>query len=190
FQAEAHNVTTDDGYILTLHRIVNPCHKGRAKPVLLQHGLLGSSVDFIINSPGGDIRCNEICDTILDAKESKGAHNRSSNSTSNWNILHYIQLFGTKRLSKFDYGKVGNLERYGKKTPPIYPLENIDSTNIALLYGRNDWISDSFDVNYLRKSLKGKQKTVSLRVLFEAKAKTKRRMKNAPTLISIVLIVS
>ncbi|KAI1282160.1 Lipase member M [Halotydeus destructor] len=54
FIAESHYVTTEDGYILTVHRIVNPDFRGQElKPVLMQHGLLASSVDFIINSPDG-----------------------------------------------------------------------------------------------------------------------------------------
>lgn len=54
FQVEEHDVTTKDGYILTVHRIVNPLieEKDRAqlKPVIMQHGLMSSSVDWVINS--------------------------------------------------------------------------------------------------------------------------------------------
>lgn len=57
FKEETHYVTTLDGYILSLHRIVNQkLASGDSKgPVILNHGLGGSSVDFIINSPGGHI---------------------------------------------------------------------------------------------------------------------------------------
>lgn len=63
FDLEHHNVTTADGYILTLHRLITPSplyHSHRSdyyeyeierKPVILQHGLLGSSADFFISSP-------------------------------------------------------------------------------------------------------------------------------------------
>lgn len=47
-------MATEDGYILQLHRVVNPKlpkHMPK-RPVLLQHGLFGSSDDFLINSPG------------------------------------------------------------------------------------------------------------------------------------------
>jgi lysosomal acid lipase/cholesteryl ester hydrolase len=49
-------VTTEDGYILTMHRIPyspasNSSEKGRPV-VFLQHGLLCSSVDWIIMGPG------------------------------------------------------------------------------------------------------------------------------------------
>lgn len=49
YPAESHVVKTEDGYLLTLHRI--PGSKNSQKrgnqPILLQHGLLSSSVDWI-----------------------------------------------------------------------------------------------------------------------------------------------
>lgn len=45
YPAESHVITTDDGYLLTLHRI--PGKKG-SKPILLNHGILGCSADWII----------------------------------------------------------------------------------------------------------------------------------------------
>ncbi|KAH9396293.1 Alpha/beta-hydrolase lipase region [Tyrophagus putrescentiae] len=62
FDIEVHNVITKDGYILALHRLVN--RKERLglpedyyhystikKPVLIQHGIFSSSIEFLINSP-------------------------------------------------------------------------------------------------------------------------------------------
>ncbi|KAJ8664589.1 hypothetical protein QAD02_006251 [Eretmocerus hayati] len=43
--AEEHHVETEDGYILTMHRI--PGKKG-APPVFLQHGLIASSLDWVL----------------------------------------------------------------------------------------------------------------------------------------------
>jgi len=50
FSAQEHKVVTSDGYILTMHRILNPEVGGNGvKPVVfLQHGLLSSSADWII----------------------------------------------------------------------------------------------------------------------------------------------
>lgn len=45
YPAEIHEVTTDDGYVLTLHRI--PGQPG-SPGVFLQHGLLGSSFDWVL----------------------------------------------------------------------------------------------------------------------------------------------
>lgn len=49
YPSEVHVVTTEDGYLLSLHRIPG---KFGSKPIFLQHGLLGSSADWII--PGKD----------------------------------------------------------------------------------------------------------------------------------------
>lgn len=48
YPAEDHKVTTEDGYILGMHRVPNP---GRPA-VLLMHGMLSSSADFVLMGPG------------------------------------------------------------------------------------------------------------------------------------------
>lgn len=54
FKAEEYDVVTKDGYILTIQRIVNPLvasnYRSKMKPVILQHGLMSSSVDWVVNS--------------------------------------------------------------------------------------------------------------------------------------------
>lgn len=54
FRAQEFDVETRDGYILTIQRVVNPLvepgHRAHLKPVILQHGLMSSSVDWVINS--------------------------------------------------------------------------------------------------------------------------------------------
>ena len=51
---EAHQITTEDGYILTAHRI--PCktktcnHRNLGQPVVLQHGLLDNSGTWLMNN--------------------------------------------------------------------------------------------------------------------------------------------
>ncbi|KQS70596.1 lipase 3 isoform X2 [Drosophila erecta] len=47
YPAENHTLETDDGYILTLHRIARP----GATPVLLVHGLLDSSATWVMMGP-------------------------------------------------------------------------------------------------------------------------------------------
>ena len=46
FPFEQHNVTTEDGHILTMHRIPND-----GSPVLMQHGVEDSAMEWIINDP-------------------------------------------------------------------------------------------------------------------------------------------
>ncbi|RWS01370.1 gastric triacylglycerol lipase-like protein [Dinothrombium tinctorium] len=80
FVAETHYVTTDDGYILTIHRIVNPYLKRtKRKPVMLQHGLLSSGVDWIINAPA------------LGIEQSKAVF---QNKTVSNNLGFALSLFG------------------------------------------------------------------------------------------------
>jgi len=47
FAAEEHTVVTDDGYLLTIHRIIG-AGNGPKPVVFLQHGLLCSSADWVI----------------------------------------------------------------------------------------------------------------------------------------------
>ncbi|XP_011296943.1 lipase 3-like isoform X2 [Fopius arisanus] len=54
YRGETHKVTTNDGYILEMHRITGPKSnpKAEGKPVIfVMHGLLCSSVDWIISGP-------------------------------------------------------------------------------------------------------------------------------------------
>ncbi|XP_047507878.1 lipase 3-like [Pieris napi] len=54
YPSESHTVVTTDGYILTIHRIPyskNSTKTSPRKTVLLHHGLLGSSADWIIPGP-------------------------------------------------------------------------------------------------------------------------------------------
>ncbi|XP_055848132.1 uncharacterized protein LOC129913464 [Episyrphus balteatus] len=51
YPIETHTVTTSDGYILTLHRIPHSSRLSQSEPgkvVLIQHGLLCSSSDFVV----------------------------------------------------------------------------------------------------------------------------------------------
>uniref|UniRef100_A0A6P7GTJ9 Lipase n=1 Tax=Diabrotica virgifera virgifera TaxID=50390 RepID=A0A6P7GTJ9_DIAVI len=50
YPVEIHIVTTSDGYLLTLHRIIGSKNGIKGKqPVLLSHGVLGSSADWILD---------------------------------------------------------------------------------------------------------------------------------------------
>ncbi|KAI5631318.1 alpha/beta-hydrolase lipase region domain-containing protein [Phthorimaea operculella] len=56
YPMETHKVTTSDGYILTMHRIPHGRDRhgqpGRRPAVLLMHGLLSSSADWLVLGPG------------------------------------------------------------------------------------------------------------------------------------------
>ncbi len=53
YPAETHNAITDDCYILQLHRIPHGKYATKATkpPVLVLHGILGSSADWVMASP-------------------------------------------------------------------------------------------------------------------------------------------
>lgn len=67
FTLQSHSVETDDGYILTLHRIVpqgpfnEEAYSQARKPVIVQHGLMGASSDFLINSLNIEAKGNGTC---------------------------------------------------------------------------------------------------------------------------------
>ena len=49
YPVESHDVVTEDGYILTLHRI--PASNQSSGVVFLQHGLMSSSADWVLSGP-------------------------------------------------------------------------------------------------------------------------------------------
>lgn len=58
FEAETHYVTTYDGYILSIYRVVHPyldSFQRHSRPVILQHGALTASICWVFNSPGGHV---------------------------------------------------------------------------------------------------------------------------------------
>lgn len=51
YECETHDVLTPDGYILAVHRIINPMLEGiKGKPVILMHAMLDSSVTWVIQN--------------------------------------------------------------------------------------------------------------------------------------------
>ena len=52
YPIEVHEYTTEDGYINTLHRIPRAAEGEAAdRAVFVQHGLLGTSADFVMGAP-------------------------------------------------------------------------------------------------------------------------------------------
>ncbi len=74
---------------------------------------------------------------------------------STWVLAHFLQLAGSERFAKFDYGKVNNIIRYGQTFPPDYPLHKIKLKRISIFYSLNDAISEYNNVLMIKKFLKG-----------------------------------
>nr|CAD7203434.1 unnamed protein product [Timema douglasi] len=53
YPVEVHHVTTEDGYIVTLHRL--PRRMSEKAPTLVQHGIFHSSADSIISGPNSGL---------------------------------------------------------------------------------------------------------------------------------------
>lgn len=102
FQSETHYVTTNDGYILTIHRIVNnKISVVKKRPIILQHGLQSSGFDFIINSPG------------LGTQYSSTVH---KNITVSNNLGFALSMFGYDVWLTNSRGKI-----YGKNHTSLNP---------------------------------------------------------------------
>eukprot|EP00096_Caligus_rogercresseyi_P015886 TRINITY_DN8382_c0_g1_i1.p1 TRINITY_DN8382_c0_g1~~TRINITY_DN8382_c0_g1_i1.p1 ORF type:complete len:417 (-),score=34.87 TRINITY_DN8382_c0_g1_i1:29-1279(-) len=55
YTVETHKVTTSDGYINSLHRLITHQKNATLRPIFVQHGLFGTSADFIMGRPDKSI---------------------------------------------------------------------------------------------------------------------------------------
>jgi len=67
--------------------------------------------------------------------------------TSTKNILHLSQMINSGKFCKYDYGKLGNQERYGSDKPPEYDLSRVRVPTIVV-YGTLDVIAPPQDVSW------------------------------------------
>ncbi|XP_047996241.1 lipase 1-like [Leguminivora glycinivorella] len=67
-------------------------------------------------------------------------------------LVHYDQLFYSKRFSSFDFGPSMNLKIYKSFGPPDYDLNKV-TTRIALYLGRNDPFAKIKDAELLKEIL-------------------------------------
>lgn len=59
YAVETHAVTTEDGYVLEMHRIPRSMtgqQPTRNHPVFVHHGIIGSSADWIFGGPSKSLR--------------------------------------------------------------------------------------------------------------------------------------
>ena len=62
----------------------------------------------------------------------------------------------SNRFKQFTYPSVlDNMKKYKQLTAPDYPIEDITSNNIVLVYGDNDFLSDYKDIMRLVNDMKG-----------------------------------
>lgn len=97
FSFEEHQVTTKDGYILTLHRLFHPTNNNdQANPVLIGHGLCHQSIYWLIHSEENLLKRNETSNSLAFALAKEGydvwlcnfrgtVHSKGHLTLSSWN---------------------------------------------------------------------------------------------------------
>ncbi|VDK63690.1 unnamed protein product [Onchocerca ochengi] len=179
YPVQVFHAQTTDGYILELHRI--PFGKNNSstkrkynRPVFLQHGLLGSSADWVENLPNEsfdamfNVVLNETKQSslyyvgfsqgtlIMFAKLSQDPDFSSKSrlvvyiagegGTSVMNIIHWIQMVNSGKMQAYNYDSLEeNQIHYGQDSPPIYNISSID-VPIYLYWSKNDWLADAADI--------------------------------------------
>lgn len=78
------------------------------------------------------------------------SHNPAGASTQT--LFHFVQGFNSGRFQKYDWGKKGNMLKYGTEQPPEYDVSKIDLP-VTLFWGANDWLTGKEDINRLEKLL-------------------------------------
>eukprot|EP00299_Pterocystis_sp_00344_P007099 c2132_g1_i1.p1 GENE.c2132_g1_i1~~c2132_g1_i1.p1 ORF type:complete len:429 (-),score=61.21 c2132_g1_i1:71-1237(-) len=87
-------------------------------------------------------------DTPMDPNSMSDWVKHEPSGTSVLNMIHWAQMIRSQgRFSKFDFGVLENLRRYGQRTPPEYPLANIPKNlPMFLISGQTDTLADHKDV--------------------------------------------
>merc|ERR1719204_369861 len=78
------------------------------------------------------------------------AHTPAGTSTKT--ILHYSQMINSGKFNKYDYGKLGNMERYGTPHPPEYDLSKVRVPTVVFS-GTMDNIAPPKDVAWTTENL-------------------------------------
>ena len=73
--------------------------------------------------------------------------------TSVMDAMHWRQQVLSARFCKYDYGVDGNLQHYGRPSPPDYNVSNID-VPVYLFLGKSDSLVDTRDTQMLLDNLK------------------------------------
>lgn len=65
---------------------------------------------------------------------------------------HFLQSFRSNEFQFYDYGRSGNMKKYGVPKPPKYELAN-STFPIAIFSGKNDYCCQPKDIQRLGKEL-------------------------------------
>jgi len=77
--------------------------------------------------------------------------------TSVQNMMHWTQGIKNGLFQKYDYGTMGNMEKYEQSTPPAYSFENYPTDLLTVLVtGGMDGLADPADVQKLKVDLRSR----------------------------------
>lgn len=69
------------------------------------------------------------------------------------NVLAQMgQWVNSGHFRQFDYGRIKNLKKYKRLSPPDYNLKNVTAP-VAIYYSEGDWVTTVKDVQQLSKAL-------------------------------------
>lgn len=115
-------------------------------------------VDFCADC---EICCSDVIELICGPH--KGAFNESRMpvmaghepaGTSVMNMIHWTQMYHSKKFSMYDYGYFGNKQHYGSHHAPEYDLSQMpQNLPMAMYSGTNDILADPTDVAQLLSQL-------------------------------------
>ena len=106
YPAEIHQVTTEDGYVLELHRIPHGTSgpTGSRPPVLMQHGILGSSTDWVLNTADealGGYNMNIWCGCLSDSRRQSPQLSHTLSSIFNQLTMMALRYLGAQDGNQF-----------------------------------------------------------------------------------------
>jgi hypothetical protein len=68
-------------------------------------------------------------------------------------VNHFLQIYRNKRFLHYDYGKEANMFLYKSIEPPEYNLSIIEGFKFIFVYGGEDKLSSTIDVEWLQSQL-------------------------------------
>ncbi|XP_031767944.2 lipase 1-like [Galleria mellonella] len=109
--------------------------------------------------PVADILCNRIVMSLnifsyteLNATLLPVIFSHAPSGASIGQVNHYLQGIVSGDFRQYDHGPDRNMKKYGRVTPPSYPLAKI-SAPVALFFSDSDLVCSSRDVYKLRRKL-------------------------------------
>ncbi|OXA52641.1 Lipase 3 [Folsomia candida] len=78
------------------------------------------------------------------------AHAPSTCSTKS--AIHFLQSVHSGKFRQYDYGMIGNIQKYGQMNPPIYKLSKVTAP-VSIFWSENDVLCDPKGVKRLKNEL-------------------------------------